>query len=328
MKNRIFAVILALALIFVFASCGKTTENGKAAVNVGFLAGPTGVGGVSLMEKAENGETENGYGFKIFSDNDEMIASVSSGETDIAAVATNMASALYNKTNKGISVIAVNTLGVLYIYSLDGSITDFASLKGKDVYMTGQGANPEYVFRYVAEKNGIDADKDLTLHFVADASELVTVFSKDKNAVVMAPQPVASNLVMKNPDAKEIFDMTKEWEKVSGGRTLVMGAAVVNNSFLENHKTEVDIFLKEYESSVEFAKANVGDAAALCEKYGIIPKTALAQKAIPKCGLTFMTGEEMKQNLSAYLNILYGFNKKAVGRSLPEDGFYYDKDKN
>ena len=61
---------------------------------------------------------------------------------DIAAVPANLASVLYNKTEAGVRVIAINTLGVLYICELGDSIQSVADLKGKTIYAPARAPRP------------------------------------------------------------------------------------------------------------------------------------------------------------------------------------------
>ena len=46
-------------------------------------------------------------------------------------------------------------------------------------------------------------------------------------------------------------------------------------------------------------------------------------QAIPFCGITCITGEEMKRALGGYLAVLYDKNPESVGGILPDDDFYY-----
>lgn len=320
------ALFIGLMMIVSFASCGKTPEDTVGPVRVTVLAGPTGIGAVNLWEKAENSDTEQMYEFTMVNENEQIIAAVSNGDTDMAAVATNMASALWNRTSGGVSVICVNTSGVLYMYSNGEEIASVSELKGRDIYLPGQGANPEYILRYVLSGNGLDPDSDAVLHFVTEGSELLNVWAADENAVIMAPQPVATSLKMNNASALEIFDMTEEWNALGGDSALFMGCVIVRTAYLEEHRDRVDTFLREYEASVEAALSDAASTGRLCEKYGIIPKAVIAEKAIPFCGLTFITGKEMEQKLSGYLEIMHSFSPKSVGGELPGEGFYYAED--
>lgn len=328
--KKIVSLLLALAMVFALAACGQKTEPAPAPaepvdMNVYVLAGPTGIGAVNLRAKAEAGETlANNYTVTMTGANDEVVAAVSNGDADIACVATNLAATLYNKTQGGVKVLAVNTLGVLSMLTNGTELTAVADLKGKTIYSPGQGANPEYILRYVLQGNGLDPDKDVTIQFVGEGSELLSVWQSDPEAVIMAPQPVATALLMQNEGSAKAFDMTEEWNKVSGGdSTLMMGCVIVRTAFLEEHPEAVDSFLVDYAMSIEAAQTDLEGTAALCEQYGIIPKAPLAMKAIPQCGLTYVAGADMKAQLGGYLQVMFDANPKSVGGALPADDFYY-----
>ena len=322
--KKILSLLLVLLLVFGVTGCGNK-EPQTAEMNVYVLSGPTGIGAVNLRAESEAGTTLNKYNFKMVAANDEIVAAVSKGEADIAAVATNLAASLYNKTNGQITVLAVNTSSVLSVLINGAEINSVADLKGKTIYSPGQGANPEYILRYVLTKNNIDPDKDVTIKFVADGSELPAVWAKEENkdAVIVAPQPVATSILMKYETAKKIADMGDEWAKVSNDSSLYMGCVIVRNEFLAANEGAVKTFLKEYEESINAAVADPAAAGTLCEKYGIIPKAALAEKAIPSCGLTYIAGEDMKKGLSGYFKVMFDANPKSIGGKLPEDSFYY-----
>ena len=333
--RAIVSLLLALTLALSLTACGgqansepeqpETQEELTAAeINLYVLSGPTGIGAMNLWAASDAGETKNTYHITMPGANDEVVAALSKGDADIAAVATNLAATLYNKTDGGVTVLAVNTLGVLSLLSNGQEVNAVSDLKGKTIYAPGQGANPEYILRYVLTGNGLDPDKDVTLRFVGEGSELLTVWQSDPEAVILAPQPVATSILMQNENAKTLFDMTEEWDKIAGGdSTLMMGCVIVRNEFLQANPGAVELLLQEYAASIEKAQFDVEGTAALCEQYGLIPKAALAQKAIPSCGLTFVTGAEMKTGLSGYLQVMFDANPKSVGGALPGDGFYY-----
>ena len=331
--KSIVSLLLALTLALSLTACGTQANTepeqpddtpAPAEVNLYVLSGPTGIGAMNLWAAADAGETQNTYHITMPGANDEVVAAISNGDADIAAVATNLAATLYNKTSGGVTVLAVNTLGVLSLLGSGQEIASIADLAGKTIYAPGQGANPEYILRYVLSGNGLDPDKDVTIQFVGEGSELLTVWQTDPEAVIMAPQPVATSILMQNENAVTLFNMTDEWDKVSGGdSTLMMGCVIVRNEFLQENPGAVALFLQEYAASIEKAQSDVEGTAALCEQYGLIPKAALAKAAIPSCGLTFVTGAEMKSALSGYLQVMFDADPKSVGGAMPGDDFYY-----
>ncbi len=323
--KKLVSLLLVFVLVFAFASCGeKTPAPQTVKANVFMISGPTGIGAVNLMQADEAGTAKGDYEFTVVAAPTEIVAKISNKEADIAAVATNMAASIYNKTNGGVTVLAVNTLGVLNVLTNGTEITSLADLKGKKVYTTGQGANPEYVIDYLLTKNGVNPDTDLDLQFKAEGTELVTVWATEPDAVIIAPQPVATSILNKYEGSKLTIDLTDEWEKVGDGSALMMGCVIVRNEFLKENPDTVKLFLEEYEASIKKANEDVDGTATLCEKFGIVAKSALAKKAIPASNVCFVTGTEMKTKLSGYLAVLFAADKKAVGGKLPADDFYYE----
>lgn len=321
--KKLLSILLVLAMVLSFASCGAK-EPVEARVYV--INGPTGIGAVNMMESAKQGLTEGKYAFTVITNPTDAVAKISNNEADIAAIATNLASNLYNKTEGKVTVLAVNTLGVLNVLVNAGTeINSAADLKGKTIYTTGKDNNPEYVINYLAAKSGIDIEKDVTINYVAEGTALVPVWETNPNAVIIAPQPVASSILAKYQGSKIAVDLTDVWEQVGDGSALMQGCVIVRNDFLKENPETVELFLKEYEASIEKCTTDLEGTAALCESYGIVAKAALAKKAIPNCNICFITGSEMKTKLSGYLSVLYAANPKSIGGKLPADDFYYEK---
>ena len=333
MKKVFSFVFAALLIVATLAGCAQKTDDNpgttppaaKVVVNVGVIKGPTGIGMANLMAADEAGTSTNDYNFTVGTAPDEIgnkLASASGG-LDIAALPTNMAAALYQKTEGNIQLLAVNTLGVLYVLENGTAIESVEDLKGKTIYSTGQGANPEYILRYVLEKNGIDPDEDVNIEFLAQNEELNQKMISGQASVALVPEPNVSAITAQNANVRVALSMNTEWEKVADENSkLMMGCVAVRKEFLENNKAAVDAFLAEYKASIEKA-ADVDATATLCETYGIIPKAAIAKKAIPNCQLTFVAGADMKAQIAGYYEVLFSYNPKAVGGKLPDDAFYY-----
>ncbi len=333
--KKILSLALAALMVVSLAACGNTNNVSSipeatddavkldVACNVYAIKGPTGVGMVSLMEKAAGGEAGLDYNFNLVGANEEIVAKITNKEADIAAVATNLASTLYNKTNGGISVLAINTQGVLSLITKGEEITSIADLKGKTIYSTGQGANPEYIINYILKNNGLTVGTDVTVEFVSQPTELVAKVVGNEKAIVVAPQPVATAITVKDQNAKIALDINDEWSKLNDN-DLVMGCIIARNEYIEENPEAVKLFLKEYEASINAVNSDPEAAAALCEQYEIVTPAAVAKKAIPYCNLVFQDGKELKNNLSAYLNFLYESSPASIGGALPSDDFYYE----
>lgn len=307
------------------AESAADSEAPEGAVRVGGLKGPTTMGLVELMDRSEKGETENVYDFTMVTAADELTALVGSGKVDIALLPANVAGVLYNKTGGKVSVIDINTLGVLYMVSADNSIQSIDQLKGKTVYLPGKGTTPEFALRYLISKAGL-SESDVTLEFKSEATEVAAVLAKDPNAIGLLPQPFVTVALSQNDKLSIVMDLTKIWSELQdeGSQSrLITGVTIVNNDFLAENKDAVDAFLADHEASIEFTAEDPDAAAELIAAAGIVPKAPIAKKALPYCNITYMDGTQMKEALSGYLSVLFEQNPASVGGTLPDDAFYY-----
>lgn len=329
MKRR--AAWVTAAILAATMGLGMTATAGEAGVEVGALKGPTSMGLVSMMEKEEAGELEYGYSFSMVTAADELVGKVISREVDIALVPANVASVLYNKTEGGVKVIDINTLGVLYVVECGDAIQSISDLAGKTIYMTGKGTTPDYVLQYLLEQNGLTTD-DVTLEYKSEATEVVSVLAEDETAIGLLPQPFVTSAGMQNENLRIALDLADEWTKVQGegGSSLVTGVTIVRTDYLESdnefgdpNEDAVKDFLEEHKESVSYTNANRAEAAELIAAQGIVAKAEIAEKAIPYCNITCIQGEEMKTALEGYLQVLADMDPASIGGSLPEEDFYY-----
>lgn len=297
------------------------------AVRAAALKGPTAMGLVKFMSEVDAGNLKDeDYSFRIVASADEVAPLISKSEVDIAAVPANLASVLYNKTSGAVRVIAVNTLGVLYICELGDTVNTVADLRGKTIFSAGKGATPEYALEYVLRANGLDPTTDVTIEWKSEHAECVAALAQDATAIAMLPQPFVTTAQAKNDQIRVALDLNQEWAAAceAEGRDgkLITGVAVVRSEFADAHPEAVDAFLGHYRESVEFVNANTDEAAALVGGYEIVPE-AVAKKALPACNITFVDGADMKEQLGGYLEVLADQNADAVGGKLPGDDFYY-----
>ena len=326
MKRGIAVLLAAVLGIAALAGCG-TQQAEPTAMQVGAMIGPTAMGMVKLMEEDAAGETApNDYSFTLSASPDEVTPLLAKGELDIAAVPANLAAVLYQNMDQNLSVLAINTLGVLYIVEDGDSIHAVSDLKGKTIYASGKGATPEYGLYYILEENGLNPETDVTIEWKTEHAECIAALAANPDAIAMLPQPFVTSAQMQNENLRIALDLSAEWDALQAGEEnpsgMITGVVVVRNDFLAEHEEAVALFMEQYAASVEYVQENNEEAAALIEQFDIL-KADVAQRALPYCNITYITGEEMQAKLSGYLEVLYEQNPKAVGGALPENTFYY-----
>lgn len=333
--KKLFAILLTLALIFSLAGCGgndtassqpQTSSETYTAVDmsVACMTGPTGIGMAKLMADSDANATANHYTFTVASAATDITGKFLNGEINIASVPTNVATTLYNKTEGKVRMLAVNTYGVLSILEKGNTIKSVADLKGKTIYSTGKGQNPEYILKYILTENGINPETDVTINFVS-SEDLVAKLISGEAEVALAPEPAATTVMVKNQELNRVISINDEWANVSDSK-LMMGCVIALDSYVAENEKAVEKFLEEYQNSVKFATENIDETATHCATYKITASDVIAKKAIPTCNLCYVTGSDMKDNVNAYYNVLFNADPTSVGGKLPADDLYYKAD--
>ncbi|MEG2119132.1 MAG: ABC transporter substrate-binding protein [Pseudoflavonifractor sp.] len=290
-------------------------------VSIAMLKGPTGMGAAKLMADDEAGSTANDYTFTVAGAPTELMGKIVNGEFDLAAVPTNLAATLAAKTEGGVQMIAINTLGVLYILEKGDTVKTMADLKGKTIYATGQASNPEYVLNYLLKENGLTPGTDVTIEWKT-SEELTALMASGEIDLCMLPVPAATAVLMKNKEVRSALNLSEEWDMLNKGSTLTMGCVVAQTKFIAEHPEAVASFLAEYAASIEDVK-NSANAAALVAQYGITPNEQIAKAAIPQANLVCITGADMQPAIQGYYEVLWDAEPKSIGGAIPKDAFYY-----
>ena len=333
--KKIIALVAALSLLLgglalaatgssprtKLSECSIPENRVKTTVRAGTLKGPTTIGLVQLMDKAAKGETDVAYDFAMDTA-DAFITRMASGDIDIVTIPANAAAIWYNKLQGAVKVIDINTLGVLYLVAAEDGVTSIADLAGKTVALTGKGTSPEWVLRALLTAGGV-AEADVTLEYKSEATEVMQALVSGAADLGLLPQPFVTAACAQNENLRVVLDMTAEWARLKPGSQLCTGVTVARTAFLEEHPDVVDAFLAAHAESAAFANEHTAEAAELVAAAGIIEKAPVAEKAIPKCNIVCVTGEEMKAYLSGYLEALAALDPASVGGQLPDDAFYY-----
>ena len=315
--KRIVAIITAAVMLFslaAFAACSKKQDDTE--IRIAALKGPTGMGMVKLADK----QNYPNYTVSIEASPDALNPRIISGEVDVAAVPVNLASVLYNKLDGDISVLAVSTLGVLYVVEAGSEVNSVADLAGKTVYATGQGATPEYILNYLLDKNGVAGSVEV--NYVGEHAALATMLADGSAEIGMLPEPNVTSTLAGNDNLRIALNLTEEWNKVCSTE-LVQGVVIARKSFVNEHPEAIEQFLREYEKSSAFVNENIDEAAKLIVDAGILGNVEIAKKAIPNCNISFSKGEAMHKAVEGMLAVLFEANPKSIGGKLPDKDFYY-----
>ena len=327
MKKTLKTIIAVLCITLIAAtllvSCSGTKIDKELEIKVSVLNGTTGFGAAKMISDSKNDNTELNYSFTVETDAANITAGLINGSIDIAALPTNAAAAVYNKTEGKIKIAAVNTLGVLYLItnSEKATVTSLADLEGKTVYCPAQ--NPSFIFSAICKAAGVNVTIDTAY---AQPADLRTALASGQVDIAVLPEPMVTIAKVANDKLVTALDLTAEWEKAYGENTLMQGCIVVRTEWAEAHPKELEQFLTDYKASVEYTVASPAEASELIVSTGVFAgKAGVAAKAIPNCNIVYIDGENMANALEVFFSKLYAVNPAAVGGKLPDSGIYYKK---
>lgn len=295
-------------------------------VNVGLIMGPPSMGLGYFMHEAEEGNTYNNWNFEVAGvDYSAVAASLNQGDYDIATVPSNVAAILYNNEDmkEKIKVVSIGNLGLLYILTTDPDIEKLDDLKGRTVYSIGEGGPPEFTFDYLLEAAGLSGDVNFS--FRSTPFEVLNLLQEENDAIALLPQPFVEVAKLLVSDLRVAIDITTAWDEVNkdNGAKSVTTVTVVRTAFLEEHEQAVMEFLDMAKKSTDYCLEHVDEAAQWTEDYETFLNPDIAKDAIPMCNICTITGSEMKEILSGFLQIICDLNPEAVGGKMPDDEFYY-----
>jgi NitT/TauT family transport system substrate-binding protein len=326
-RTRLLIVgsVIFVGLVLAVSAEGAREREADLELSIGTLKGPSGIGMIRLVEDAP---VLAGYAetrFQVVPNPNLMISRILAGEVDAAVLPTNMAAILYAR-GAPYQFAAVTGYGVLYLLSSGPEIRSVADLEGRRLSVIGRGATPDFVVRYLLSRHGLEPGDDVELDFTYGHLELAQLLIAGRVDLAVMPEPFVTQVTTANPDVRVELDLQRLWSSVQGmDASYPMTCLVIKREIAENHPSVLRALLVEYERSINWARANPGEAGALAAKHALGMPAGVAEAALPRLNLTFISAGEARELVDDYLSILHAFSPKAVGGSLPDEAFYVEE---
>lgn len=319
--KKITLLFVTAGSLLAVTACTAPKEKDDYEIKVATLNGTTGFGIAPMIAKQKEENKDFNAKIDIYADPSLVSAGIINGSIDIAAVPTNLAAVLHKKTEGTIKVLAVNTLGVLYIVENGNTVNSLNDLEGKTVYIPGLGSNPEYVLNIMLKKAGLEGKVtvDGTTYSTPDA--LTAAVSAGTAPLALLPEPKVTAATMGNSSLRVAINCTEAWKNLTSV-DLVQGCLIARNKFIVDHEALTKDFLKGYKASVDTVN-NDPEAASLIVSAGLAPKEALVKAALPRCNIVYMTGKEMEDSLTSFWTSLYETAPTSVGGAIPDSTIFY-----
>lgn len=307
---------VSVILTSVFSTFAKQKQ-----VRIGILNGPSAIPCAYLIENKNSSEVKN-LAFENFASVQTELPKLLKGELDIGFLPPNIAAKVFNSSNKKIVCLGVTGNGNLYLLSKTVFPQNFSleSLKGKTVQCAGQGATPEFIFKYLLSKNGLQ--NQVNLDFSIPNANIAAALISDKIEFALVPEPFATVAQTKSPHVKRILNIQAEYEKLTE-KTFPMTLLVANADFAKNNKKLIKKIAALYAKSNEWTVKNPKEAGILAEKANLGLKAAVAEKSIPNANFIWQDSLTAKKQIESILSVFLQESTQSIGGKLPDDDFYF-----
>ena len=313
---------VSLILLLLIASPFMVT--GESTVEVMALSGTTGLSLVKLLEEQPTIYPGVTFNYTVLKSPDQISAKIISGEADIAAVPTNLASILYNR-GIPLKLAAITNWGVMYVVGSASTISSWQDLKGQEIGVTGKGSTPDLLFRYFLTANGIDPEEDVTIRYYASPAELTQLVIADKVRLATLPEPWVTEALSRNLSLTVLLDYQQTWQQLEQrSDSYPQSALVVKTQLAKENPAVVKAFLQAASDSNAWVVTQPSAAGLLAEKYLSISAPA-ATAAIPRCNLRLDEAYQVQAEIDYFLEKLYSFQPQSIGGKLPDEEFYLQK---
>jgi NitT/TauT family transport system substrate-binding protein len=325
MRRKLLVIVGIFLILSSTVGCGPMKNPEKLTVNISGLQGPTSIGMIKMIEDnpllGQNVEAK----YLVAPSPDIMVSKLLNKEVDFAVIPTNLAAKIYNK-GVDYKLAAMSTWGVLYIIGNETDIKAWGDLKGKTINSIGKGTTPDFILRYLIEKNGLNPEKDINIDYSMEQVELAEAVIADRVKLALLPEPFVTMTIFNNKDIKIIMNLQDEWNKITDGKIpFAQSGLVVRGEFAQKHPDIVAKVLDEYEISINWVNKNPGEAGILVEKHNLGIKAEIAEQAIPRCNQKYEDAQTAKEAVDTYLKLIYDFSPNDIGGKLPDENFYYKK---
>lgn len=258
--------------------------------------------------------------YTIEKTSDSLVTSMLKRNPDIAIVPTNFAAQLYNK-NLNYQIVGTVIWGSLYIVSRE-KLDTLSDLVGKNIYSFGKGLTPDIIFTLLLNKEGVDFTK-LKLNYLATPNEVALSFFSKKADTILIPEPILTNILIKDKNAVISFKLNEMWKKKFKNKLgFPQATLVVKTELIEKNPIFVDEFLLKIEESTKFINQNPEGLEDYLENIPLKINHNSIQEVIERGNILFVPIQLSKEDYLNYFKEIFSINPKIIGGKLPNEKIF------
>lgn len=298
----------------------------QATLRVGILNGPTAIPVAHILD----GNMKMGaevLSFEKFASPTALLPKMLKGEIDIGFLPANIAAKTYNSAAGAVLCAGISCNGNLYLITKVESTRSFGDLLGKKVTVAGQGATPEYMFRWLLEQNNVPSgtgDNAVTLDFSIPTANIAAELLTGRTLYAVVPEPFATVAVMKNGGVRRAIDFQEAYGEIEGKeKTYPLTVMVVAKNFAQTKPDAVRAFIEMYKDSLDWTEKHPQKAGVSVQKHTLGLMAPVVANAIPYCNFVWEDSDKGRLSIEKMLSVFMKFAPESVGGKLPDSGFYF-----
>ena len=233
----------------------------------------------------------------------------------IVLMPAGQAARLYQQSSGQYQMLAITNLCGPQLLVKGETLSSLDQLRGRTIHAYLEDTDQIAILRHLLVENGLDPDKNVTIDG-GYGPYYQPEYSQDGDVYLLDPYNAAAAMAA-DSSLTLLADLGEEWADLSLGQ-IVAGCAVARTEFAQAHPEAISAFLSGMEQSAE-AMSDPDTAV----NYWSDPNRDILLAALPYCGITFATGQEMKDLAEDYYLSLFQGDPEAIGGGLPYDDFYY-----
>lgn len=282
-----------------------------------------GIPALTLARMMSESKEDDSINYDMVASPDVLTSKVLNKEADFAIVPSNFAAIAYNK-GVGYKIVGTGVWGNAYILTNDENINTIQDIKGKTVTLFGKGLTPDLMTKFVLKSNDIDLEKDITLEYLSAPTEIAPTFLANKANIVLAPEPMATAILLKNEKAKRLVSLNEEVKKFGLENGYPQATLIVKEELIESNKALVDEIIDKYIHSIKWATQNKEGLATLAEEKELGIQKPSVIKGFDNMNIGDFEIRD-KTDYNKYFEVLHAENPQSVGGKVPDENAYYER---
>jgi len=297
------------------------------------FAGPPATVSFPLVHMVESGAlARDGLdaSFTLWTNPDQLRAWSVDGGVDVVASPSNVAANLYNR-GVPLKLLNVSVWGMLWLVSRHAGAGALADFRGQEIVVPFRGDMPDILFRLLAQAQGLDLSKDVSLRYVATPFDAIQLLITRRADHALLPEPAVSMALRKTqsfpvsmiaPALYRSVDLSQEWGRVFQREPRIPQAGIAALGAAGADAALCEQVRRQYAASQAWCRQNAEACGEMVAKHIPMLLPEAVADAIKAARDEPMDAAQARPELAYFFGLLRDAQPGLIGGKLPGADFY------